>query len=248
MLAIIASYCPTDFAKTAIDEFAITANYRDMNDLLEAQRLWLSEQLKRRGRGAASKLADHLRIRADAISRILNPDAKKETRRISLQELIGMAEFFEEEPPGLKAARAKAKTARDRAEARITQVPLVDSVPAGKLMAPMSQLPVDQVPLLAFADLGKGDFIALTVQGDSMDRISPDHSTIVVNKTDRELVSNRPYVFSHRGEATFKLWKANPPRLEPFSTNPIHEPVYLKSKADAERMVVGRVKRTVLDL
>ncbi|MEY9110424.1 SOS-response transcriptional repressor LexA [Bradyrhizobium yuanmingense] len=248
ILAIIANICPADFAKSAIDHFAICANYSLMKDLHNEQRRWLSAKLADRGRGAASKLATHLRIRADAISRIVNPDARKETRRISLEELIGMAEFFGEEPPGLRTARAKAAEARGRAEVKITTVPLLDSVPAGKLTSPLSQLPIDEVPLLAFADLGRGDFIALTVQGDSMDRISPDRSTIVINKSERELVSNRPYVFSIRGEVTFKLWKANPPRLEPFSTNPVHEPIYLKSKAEGERFVVGRVKRTVLDL
>ncbi|CAL77384.1 hypothetical protein; putative LexA, SOS-response transcriptional repressor domain fragment [Bradyrhizobium sp. ORS 278] len=219
-----------------------------MKDLQLQQRRWLSEQLKARGRGARSALANHLGIRTDAISRMTNLDGAKENREISLAELIGMAEFFEDEPPGLKEARSKAKDIRDRTEAKITRVPLLDTVPAGKLAAPMSQLPIDQVPLLAFADLGRGDFIALTVRGDSMDRISPESSTIIVNKADRTLVSNKAYVFCDRGEVTFKLWKPDPPRLAPLSTNPVHEPRYLKTKAEAERMVVGRVKRSFLDL
>lgn len=175
----------------------------------------------------------------------------KERRDISVAELIGMAEFFADEPPGLTAAKTKARQAQQRhdsAEPKLVRVPLLDVVPAGKLGAPMSQLPVDQVPLLAFADLGRGDFIALTVQGDSMDRISPDGSTIIVDRSDTTLISGKPYVFSVRGEATYKLWRPEPPRLQPFSTNPIHEPKYVKSKAEAEKYVVGRVKRTLLDL
>jgi SOS-response transcriptional repressor LexA len=127
-------------------------------------------------------------------------------------------------------------------------IPLLDSVPAGKLQAPISQIPVEDVPLLAFADLGRGDFIALTVRGDSMDRISPDGSTIVINKADRTLVSGKPYVFCVRGEVTFKLWRPEPARLAPYSTNPIHEPRYVKTKVEAEKYVVGRVRRSVLDL
>lgn len=131
---------------------------------------------------------------------------------------------------------------------KFATIPLLDMVTAGKLRAPSSQIPVEDVPLLAFADLGRGEFFALTVQGDSMDRVSPDGSVIVVNQADRTLVSGKAYVISQRGEATFKLWRSDPPRFAPYSTNPVHEPIFVKSKGDAEKMVVGRVKRTVLDL
>lgn len=130
----------------------------------------------------------------------------------------------------------------------LATVPLLDKVTAGKLKSPSSQIPIEDVPLLAYADLGRGDFFALTVEGDSMDRISPDGSVIVVNQADRTLVSGRAYVISRRGEATFKVWRPDPPRFAPFSTNPVHEPIFVKSKAEAEKLVVGRVKRTVLDL
>lgn len=217
-----------------------------MRDLQDEQRIWLAEQLARKGRGARGALAAHLGVRNDAITRMTNLDGKKEAREISFAELIGMAEFFKEEPPGLTAARERARKARD--EPKVSQIPLLDTVTAGKLRAPSSQIPVEDVPLLAFADLGRGEFFALTVQGDSMDRISPDGSVIVVNQADRTLVSGKAYVISQRGEATFKLWRPDPPRFAPHSTNPVHEPIFVKSKTDAERMVVGRVKRSVLDL
>lgn len=151
---------------------------------------------------------------------------------------------------GGAVVRSLAKQAKVPTESasKTVQVPVLDRVAAGKLKAPSSQIPLADVPLLAFADLGRGDFFALQVEGDSMDRISPDGSVIVVNQTDRTLVSGKPYVISQRGEATFKVWRSDPPRFAPYSTNPIHEPIFVKSKADAERMVIGRVKRTVLDL
>jgi SOS-response transcriptional repressor LexA len=130
----------------------------------------------------------------------------------------------------------------------IAKIPLLDKVTAGKLKSSSSQIPVEDVPLLAFADLGRGDFFALTVEGDSMDRLSPDGSVIIINQADRTLVTGRAYVISRRGEATFKLWRSDPPRFSPYSTNPVHEPVFVKSKEAAQGMVVGRVKRTVLDL
>jgi SOS-response transcriptional repressor LexA len=173
----------------------------------------------------------------------------KESRSIRVAELVEMARFFKSDPPGLHipAARERSPAEARRQPPRITLVPLLDTVTAGKLSEPMSQIPVDQVPLLAFADLGRGDFFALKVEGDSMDRISPDGSIIVVNRADRAPVDRAYYVFSYRGETTFKMWRADEPaHLAPYSTNPIHQPMFFKRKRDLE--VIGRVKRTVLDL
>jgi SOS-response transcriptional repressor LexA len=181
-----------------------------------------------------------------------NLDGKKEGREISLAELIGMAEFFATEPPGLAAAKnakfSMVHFAGHGAVDDIAKVPLLDKVTAGKLKSPSSQIPIEDVKLLAFADLGRGDFFALTVDGDSMDRLSPDGSIIIVNQADRTLVAGKPYVISRRGEATFKLWRSDPPRFAPHSWNPVHDTVFVKSKEAAQGMVVGRVKRTVLDL
>lgn len=129
---------------------------------------------------------------------------------------------------------------------KISMVPLLDRVTAGRLKSPSSQIPLEDVPLLAFADLGRGEFFALTVEGDSMDRYSPDGSTIIVNKAERSLINGRCYVFSLRGETTFKMWQGGEtPHLAPYSTNPINKPIFFK-KRDLE--VIGRVKRTLLDL
>lgn len=165
------------------------------------------------------------------------------TRKVSAEEMLAI-----EEVTGFPAPAALRGAANGGKPPKVHQIPMLDMVTAGKLRAPSSQIPVEDVPLLAFADLGRGEFFALTVQGDSMDRVSPDGSVIVVNQADRTLVSGKAYVVSQRGEATFKLWRSDPPRFSPYSTNPAHEPLFVKSKADAERMVVGRVKRTVLDL
>lgn len=135
----------------------------------------------------------------------------------------------------------------DRGPGKITKVPLLDTVAAGRLKNPSSQIPVEDVPLLAFADLGRGEFFALKVDGDSMDRLSPEGSVIVVNRADRQLVGGKCYVFSHRGETTFKMWQGGDnPHLAPYSTNPTNKPIFFKKKSDLE--VIGRVKRTVLDL
>jgi SOS-response transcriptional repressor LexA len=135
----------------------------------------------------------------------------------------------------------------DRATPKLTLIPMLDSVTAGRLRAPTSQIPVEDVPLLAFADLGRGEFFALKVEGDSMDRYSPEGSTIVVNKADRTLISGKCYIFALRGQTTYKMWQGGEtPHLAPYSTNPINKPIFFKRKADLE--VIGRVKKSLLDL
>lgn len=126
------------------------------------------------------------------------------------------------------------------------RVPLLDMVSAGKLADPATQIPVEDVPLLAFADLGRGDFFALKVDGDSMDRLSPDGSIIVVNRDDRTLVAEKAYIFAIRGQTTFKLWRPDPPHLAPHSWNGANKPIFVKQDKHLE--VIGRVRRTVLDL
>ena len=91
----------------------------------------------------------------------------------------------------------------------------------------------------------KGQWIALRVQGDSMDRISPPGSVIFVNLRDKRLVTNACYIITNGdGEATYKRFRANPPRFEPVSTNPAHEPIF----PDGEPAVIGRVRRSFIDM
>lgn len=90
-----------------------------------------------------------------------------------------------------------------------------------------------------------GDWIALKVVGDSMDRISPPESIIFVDRRDKVLVPNACYVISNGdGEATYKRFRPNPMRFEPVSTNPNHETIY----PTREPLIVGRVKKSIIDM
>lgn len=128
----------------------------------------------------------------------------------------------------------------------LKEVSIISWVSAGRLADADSQIPVDDVPKLAIGGLGRGEFFALKVQGDSMDRISPDGSIIIVNRADRTLIAGKAYVFSERGETTYKLWQPEPARLVPHSTNPVHQPKFIRRRRDIE--VVGRVRRSILEL
>jgi hypothetical protein len=126
------------------------------------------------------------------------------------------------------------------------KIPSRQKAPADEAAADARQLVLEEVPLITLADLGSGDFIALKVSSDAMNRISPPGSTIIVDRSKRKLVSGQAYVFSLAGKWVYQIWRANPGYLEPASTNPEHKPIFPKRKRDFT--VIGRVRRTVLDL
>lgn len=132
-----------------------------------------------------------------------------------------------------------------RAIPGIVMVPRLSWVSASA-MADVGDVPHPKdAPTTPFADLPKGDWFGLKVVGDSMDRIAPDGALILVNRLDRRLVRHKFYVFADRGEATFKRFVDKPvKRLEPYSTNPAHEPIY----PHRDVIVIGRVARVITDL
>lgn len=167
---------------------------------------------------------------------------------LTTKKLPELAKALGVAPQDLDEAYRNDPDAQDD-EAKVSRIPLLDRVTAGKLKTPASQIPIEDVPLLAFADLGRGDWFALRLEddADSMDRVSPPGSTIIVDRADRTLRTGRYYVFSIDGETTYKMWQdGDPPYMAPYSTNPIHKPIFVKRKRDFD--VIGRVKRTVLDL
>jgi len=123
-----------------------------------------------------------------------------------------------------------------------TPVPLVSWVSAGKLRASHPVYETDILRVVHVANLPTGNWMALEVDGDSMNRIAPPGAIIVVNRNDDRLIDSKFYVFGNdSGEATFKRYRSNPERLQPFSTNPDHETHYLEE----EMKVVGRVHQVL---
>lgn len=127
--------------------------------------------------------------------------------------------------------------------------PLISWVSAGALKTPDAVIDLDDAERVYAPGLDpKGDWIALRVEGDSMDRISPPESLIFVDRKDRRLVTNACYVIAdvEGGEATYKRFRSNPDRWEPVSTNTAHEAMF-PAKGHAP-VIIGRVKKTVLDM
>jgi transcriptional regulator with XRE-family HTH domain len=96
---------------------------------------------------------------------------------------------------------------------------------------------------LLFEGRPNGKF-ALQVQGNSMNRMAPEGSLIVVDGINRDLIDGKPYIFCNvsNAETTFKLYKKDPTRLEPFSTEDGYETIKITSpRNNDEWQVIGRV-------
>ena len=129
----------------------------------------------------------------------------------------------------------------------MVEIPLISSVAASRLKEQEGVSPADVERYLHADDLPAGDWVALTVEGTSMDRLAPDGSVIIINRADSTLLDGRYYVFSvDNGAATFKTYRRNPERLQPFSTNPDH--MSIPVKGDTDLYVFGRVRRVIQDV
>lgn len=125
-------------------------------------------------------------------------------------------------------------------------VPLLSKVAAGNLRYQQGIEPHDIERHIKVGELPKGDWIALVVEGDSMDRVAPDGSIILIDRADDRLIDGRYYVFSlGGGEATFKRFRKGPPRMQPFSTNPDHMSIPAEND---DLYVIGRAKRVIQDI
>ena len=127
------------------------------------------------------------------------------------------------------------------------EIPLLSWVSAGQISDVGELESVEGADTITVGDLPPGEYFATDVRGDSMDRISPERSRIIVNVADRIPKSGRAYLFQLRGETTYKFYQGKPvKRLEPFSTNPMNKTIFLGE--DPDWTVIGRVFRSYIDL
>jgi len=153
-------------------------------------------------------------------------------RNVSLKNLRKMAEALGVAPSELIEQRP------------VSDVPILSWVSAG--MMARDDVQQDVIGEIRMSDLDpRGEWVALRVEGDSMDRISPPGSLILVDLTDKALVPNACYIITDGdNRAAYKRFRSNPPRFEPVSTNPSHEPIF----PDGEPAVIGRVRRSLIDM
>lgn len=189
----------------------------------------LKEAMKRSGVGP-SELSREINTNRQNVTRWAAGD-----RKLTVPWAKKMAPILDTTPEELLLPGARA----------VQRVALLDWISAGNLAESGSQdfSGSEAVPAVGLDP--KGDWIALKVVGSSMDRISPPESVIFVNRRDRRLVPNGCYVIADEaGEATYKRYRPDPRRFEPVSTDAGHETLF----PDEDPVIIGRVRRTVLDL
>lgn len=127
------------------------------------------------------------------------------------------------------------------------QIPVLSMVSAGHLKRQEAVTSTDVERWIRLGDLPGGDWVALTVEGTSMDRIAPEGSMLIVNRADDQLIDGKYYIFAMGGgDATFKTYRRNPERLQPFSTNPDHMSIPVTD--DTDLYVFGRVRRVIQEV
>ncbi len=129
------------------------------------------------------------------------------------------------------------------ADGPVYEVPLISWVAAGTLAESNDPYVVGDAEEYVPVTHRRRTLIALRVHGASMNRVAPEGSTIIIDYADKTLVSGLYYVAKLDGEATFKRYRADPPRLEPDSTEAF-DTVFI----DRETDVVGRVIQVITKL
>ncbi|OJF97601.1 XRE family transcriptional regulator [Pararhizobium antarcticum] len=196
----------------------------------------IAENLKRlrklRGFSQAT-LAEKSGVSQQLISQLENGKNQKTTELPALASALGASahEIDEDFTPDLEGVPTAV-------------VPVLSWISAGAMLR--DDLSDEAKGAIRVASLPPtGDWIALQVVGDSMDRISPPESTIIVDRRDKRLVTNACYVIADDdGNATYKRYRAGPVRFEPVSTNPAHEPLF----PDNDPIIIGRVRRSILEM
>ena len=128
-------------------------------------------------------------------------------------------------------------------ERPVHEVPLVSWVEAGALTEMVDPYAVGDASEYIPVTHQRNTLIALRVNGQSMNRIAPDGSIVIVDYADKSLISGQYYVVKIDNRATFKRFRSDPARLEPDSTE-AHETVFIQEETD----VVGRVIQVINQL
>jgi len=118
----------------------------------------------------------------------------------------------------------------------VRMIPVVGKIAAGNWQEAIQE-PIGEIPV-PDETAGPNAF-GLQPSGDSMNLVFMDGGYVVVDPDQPDLLDGRYYaIMNGDGETTFKRYRADPPRLEPESSNPEHKPIPLGREPFT---VIGRV-------
>jgi repressor LexA len=158
---------------------------------------------------------------------------ERSTMRLSMDWLAKLAKAFDMPIENILSST--------RAGPAIRAVPIVGTIPAGNWREAVE----DPIGWISAIDVGPNAF-ALAPQGDSMDKLIPPGAYVVVDPDDTTLRDGKVYaVMNDDSETTVKMFRAEPARLVPMSTNPAHQDFML---GGSPFTIIGRVRSIVQDL
>lgn len=107
----------------------------------------------------------------------------------------------------------------------VRMVPVIGQIAAGGWQEAVQE-PIGEVPI-PDETAGPNAF-GLRPSGDSMNLVFNDGGYVIVDPDQIDLLDGKYYAMMNgEGETTFKRFRADPPRLEPQSSNPAHQPIPL---------------------
>jgi repressor LexA len=124
---------------------------------------------------------------------------------------------------------------------RPRMVPLLGRIPAGNWQEAIHD-PIKFV----LAPQGGPNVFALTPDGDSMNEAIMPGAYVLVDPDQLELEDGRIYAVQNgSGDATLKMYRSSPPRLEPRSSNPAHVAIHFGREPFT---IIGRVVWQALEM
>ena len=166
-------------------------------------------------------LAEKVGVHFTTIAKI-----ERSQRRLSGELLVKISEALGVPPVDLVEVAPAALPVRN--------IPIIGRIAAGN----WREAVLDPEGYIAIP-LGGPNAFALRPEGDSMNLIAREGSLIVVDPDERDLLDGKLFaVMNGDAETTFKRFRADPPRLEPVSDNPIHKPIALGREPFT---VIGRI-------
>jgi len=195
----------------------------------------LGERIKE-GRQRANLSQTQLANKLGSLSRNAVSLWEANRTRPSTEHLLRLPTILDVDPIWLLA---------DSTSQSVIEVRLLSWVSAGELTDGETIEGWEDLPTVQAADLPAGDWIALKVQGTSMDKIAPDGAVIFVNRRDKTLVAGKDYVFRTTEGTSYKRYRTQDGQghFEPFSTEETHEPIYPRGQVK----IIGRVRRVQVE-
>lgn len=202
----------------------------------------------RRAKLDQSELARQVGIKQPSIAHLLSPEAKKSgytpvIARILKIDAEWLATGRGSPEPTHMAPAIEDNTTLSTTREPIIKVPLISWVQASRYVEIYDPYERGDSEGEVEVPYGKDTLIALRVKGNSMNRVAPEGSIIIIDYADKTLTSGKYYVVKQDSKATFKRYRANPDRFEPESTES-HDTIFPEGAVE----VVGRVVKVINDL